>query len=141
VKAIAVPGHGGITAILPKIMEAAGKAPGSVITGGYDISAAALDGLRKGYISVVVDQQPYLQGFMPVVAADVFVTEPAATPSGAPLEPFNTTLVGIDLASGRPALRFARATGSLRLSAIPALPSRAASAMRAVTRRTARMAS
>ena len=40
-----------------------------MITGGYDISAAALDGLRKGYISVVVDQQPYLQGFMPVVAA------------------------------------------------------------------------
>jgi simple sugar transport system substrate-binding protein len=69
VKAIAVPGHGGITAILPKIMEAAGKAPGSLITGGYDISAAALDGLRKGYITVVVDQQPYLQGFMPVVAA------------------------------------------------------------------------
>lgn len=69
VKAIAVPGHGGITAILAKVLDAAGKAPGSVITGGYDISPASIDGLKKGYVTVVVDQQPYLQGFMPVVAA------------------------------------------------------------------------
>jgi simple sugar transport system substrate-binding protein len=28
---------------------------------------ATIDGLKKGYISVVLDQQLYLQGFLPVV--------------------------------------------------------------------------
>jgi simple sugar transport system substrate-binding protein len=69
VKAIAVPGHSGITAVLAKVMEAAGKEPGSLVTGGYDISPLTIDGLRKGYVTVVVDQQPYLQGYMPVLAA------------------------------------------------------------------------
>ena len=47
IKAITVPGHGGITAMLPKIMEGAGKAPGSVITGGFDISSAAMTGCQR----------------------------------------------------------------------------------------------
>ena len=66
-KAIAVPGHGGITAVLQKVLEGAGKQPGEVVAGGYDISPASLEGLRKGYLTVVIDQQFYLQGYMAVM--------------------------------------------------------------------------
>lgn len=68
-KAIIVPGHGGITAVLDKVLKQAGKQPGEVVTSGFDISSAAIQGVRDGYITVVLDQQPYLQGFMPVAAA------------------------------------------------------------------------
>lgn len=68
-KAIIVPGHSGITAVLGKVLADAGKQPGEVIASGFDISAGAIQGLKDGYITVVLDQQPYLQGFMPVVAA------------------------------------------------------------------------
>lgn len=68
-KAIIVPGHGGITAVLDRVLKDAGKAPGEVVTSGFDISSAAIQGVKDGYITVVLDQQPYLQGFMPVVAA------------------------------------------------------------------------
>lgn len=68
-KAIIVPGHGGITAVLDKVLKQAGKKPGEVVTSGFDISSAAIQGVRDGYVTVVLDQQPYLQGFMPVVAA------------------------------------------------------------------------
>ena len=68
-KAIIVPGHGGITAVLDRVLRDAGKAPGEITTAGFDISPAAIQGVKDGYITVVLDQQPYLQGFMPVVAA------------------------------------------------------------------------
>ena len=68
-KAIIVPGHGGITAVLDRVLQDAGKAPGEIVTSGFDISPAAIEGVKDGYITVVLDQQPYLQGFMPVVAA------------------------------------------------------------------------
>lgn len=68
-KAIIVPGHSGITAVLGKVLEGAGKKPGEVIASGFDISPGAIQALKDGYLTVVLDQQPYLQGFMPVVAA------------------------------------------------------------------------
>lgn len=68
-RAIIVPGHGGITAVLDRVLRDAGKAPGEVVTAGFDISPAAIQGVKDGYITVILDQQPYLQGFMPVVAA------------------------------------------------------------------------
>ncbi len=68
-RAIIVPGHGGITAFLGKVLRDAGKDAGSVVTAGFDISPAAIDEVKKGYLTLVLDQQPYLQGFMPVVAA------------------------------------------------------------------------
>ena len=58
--------HGNITAILPKVLEAAGKKPGDVIVGGIDLSPATIDGITKGWISASFDQVLYLQGFNPV---------------------------------------------------------------------------
>lgn len=68
-KAIIVPGHGGITAVLDKVLKGAGKAPGEITTSGFDISTGAIQGVKDGYITAVLDQQPYLQGFLPVLAA------------------------------------------------------------------------
>lgn len=58
--------HGNITAILPKVLEAAGKKPGDIIVGGIDLSPATVDGIKSGYISASFDQVLYLQGFLPV---------------------------------------------------------------------------
>ncbi|MCP4380652.1 MAG: substrate-binding domain-containing protein [Hyphomicrobiales bacterium] len=69
VKGIIVAGHGGITAVLDKVLEGAGKEPGEIATSGFDISSAAIQGVKDGYVTVILDQQPYLQGFMPVLAA------------------------------------------------------------------------
>lgn len=68
-RGIIVPGHGGITAFLGKVVRDAGKDAGEIVTAGFDISPAAIDEVKRGYLTLVLDQQPYLQGFMPVVAA------------------------------------------------------------------------
>jgi simple sugar transport system substrate-binding protein len=66
VKAIATQ-HGNVTAFIGKALQDSGKKPGEVVAGGIDLAPATIDGLKKGYISVVLDQQLYLQGFLPVV--------------------------------------------------------------------------
>jgi len=58
--------HGNVTSFMPKALQGAGKEPGEVIVGGIDLVPATIDGLEEGWISVVLDQQLYLQGFLPV---------------------------------------------------------------------------
>lgn len=59
--------HGGVTSQFQKALEAAGKKPGEVIVGGIDLAPATIDGLEGGWITVTLDQQLYLQGFLPVL--------------------------------------------------------------------------
>lgn len=59
--------HGGITSMFEKILEEAGKSPGDIIAGGIDLTPQTIDGLKSGYVSVTLDQQLYLQGFLPVL--------------------------------------------------------------------------
>ena len=58
--------HGNVTSFIPKALEDAGKKPGDVTVGGIDLVPATIDGLQDGWITVVLDQQLYLQGFLPV---------------------------------------------------------------------------
>ena len=58
--------HGNITAVLPKVLEAAGREPGDIIIGGIDLSPATIDGIKSGYVSASFDQVLYLQGYFPV---------------------------------------------------------------------------
>jgi simple sugar transport system substrate-binding protein len=58
--------HGNITAVLPKVLQAAGKKPGDIKVGGIDLSPATKDGITQGWISASFDQVLYLQGFYPV---------------------------------------------------------------------------
>jgi simple sugar transport system substrate-binding protein len=50
-----------------KGVQAAGKKPGEVIVVGYDITPQNAGELKKGYVTLLNDQQPYLQGYLPVV--------------------------------------------------------------------------
>jgi len=59
--------HGGLTATLPSYLKAAGKAPGELCAAGFDLSAAIAQGIEDGYVSIVLDQQPFLQGYLPIV--------------------------------------------------------------------------
>ena len=59
--------HGSITAVLPKVLQAAGKKPGDIICGGIDLSPATVSALQDGWISASFDQVLYLQGYLPVM--------------------------------------------------------------------------
>jgi simple sugar transport system substrate-binding protein len=59
--------HGVLTGTVPALMRAANKAPGAICAGGFDLSAATVQGIKDGYIAVVLDQQPFLQGFLPIM--------------------------------------------------------------------------
>ena len=37
--------------------------PGSIYAAGFDLSAATVQGVKDGYVNLVIDQQQYLQGF------------------------------------------------------------------------------
>jgi simple sugar transport system substrate-binding protein len=65
--------HGNITAVLPKVLQAAGKKPGDIIVGGIDLSPATVDAITKGWISASFDQVLYLQGYYPV--EQIFLTK------------------------------------------------------------------
>lgn len=41
-------------------------APGKITLAGFDLVPAVLDRMDEGYIQGTVDQQPYLQGYLPV---------------------------------------------------------------------------
>jgi simple sugar transport system substrate-binding protein len=65
VKAIFID-HGNVTSAIPTMMKAANLQPGSIYAAGFDMSPATVQGIKDGYISLVIDQQEYLQGFMAV---------------------------------------------------------------------------
>lgn len=44
-----------------------GKEPGEITVAGFDLVPTVLDGVEEGYIAFTVNQQPYLQGYLPVV--------------------------------------------------------------------------
>jgi simple sugar transport system substrate-binding protein len=55
--------HGNLTSTIPTYMKAGNLAAGKVYMAGFDASAATVQGIKDGYISLVIDQQQYLQGF------------------------------------------------------------------------------
>ncbi len=59
--------HGSITAVLPKVLQAAGKKPGDIVCGGIDLSPATVSALQDNWITASFDQVLYLQGYMPVM--------------------------------------------------------------------------
>ena len=56
-------------AYVAQVLADRGIEPGKVLMGGFDIVAEVLQQMEAGYIQVQVDQQPYMQGFMPVMEA------------------------------------------------------------------------
>lgn len=56
-------------AYVAQVLVDRGVEPGKILMGGFDIVSEVLQQMEAGYIQVQVDQQPYMQGFMPVMEA------------------------------------------------------------------------
>jgi simple sugar transport system substrate-binding protein len=56
-------------AYVAQVLVDRGVEPGKVLMGGFDIVSEVLQQMEAGYIQVQVDQQPYMQGYMPVMEA------------------------------------------------------------------------
>lgn len=56
-------------AYVAQVLADRGIEPGKHLMGGFDIVAEVLQQMEAGYIQVQVDQQPYMQGFIPVMQA------------------------------------------------------------------------
>jgi simple sugar transport system substrate-binding protein len=67
VKLIAYPG-GQPLGNAQTYMEAAGKGPGDIINIGFDTSPQIVEAFDNGWVQLTSDQQPFLQGYMPVLS-------------------------------------------------------------------------
>lgn len=56
-------------AAVARVLKDRGVPPGKVLLGGFDLVPEVLQQMKAGYVQVQVDQQPYMQGFMPVMEA------------------------------------------------------------------------
>jgi simple sugar transport system substrate-binding protein len=66
VKAV-VTDHGGLTSAAATYMKAANLKAGEVYFGGFDVSPATTTAIESGYLQLVIDQQPFLQGYLPIL--------------------------------------------------------------------------
>ena len=75
---------------------------GKVATGGFDLTPQTLESIKGGFLDFTIDQQPYLQGFLPVLGLYLFnlsggLVAPAETDTGltfvtkANVGPYQTT--------------------------------------------------
>ena len=64
---VVVTDHGGLTATLQAYLEAAGKGPDDIYGAGFDLSPATVEAIRSGYTDLVIDQQQWLQGYLPIL--------------------------------------------------------------------------
>jgi simple sugar transport system substrate-binding protein len=55
--------HAGVA----KVLKDRNVPPGKVLLGGFDLVPQVLEMMKAGYIQIQIDQQPYEQGFMPVM--------------------------------------------------------------------------
>ncbi|MBF0529826.1 MAG: substrate-binding domain-containing protein [Deltaproteobacteria bacterium] len=59
--------HGGLTAQLENFFTAAGIKPGAVHGAGFSLSPATASALKKGYVELIGDDQPFMQGYFAVL--------------------------------------------------------------------------
>lgn len=63
---VVITDHGALTGTLEAYIKGAGKGPDDIYAAGFDLSPAIVSQINSGYIDLVGDQQPYLQGYLPV---------------------------------------------------------------------------
>lgn len=64
---IVVTDHGGLTANVPVYAKAASLEPGKVFFAGFDMSPNTAQAVNDGFQNLVIDQQPFLQGYLPIL--------------------------------------------------------------------------
>jgi simple sugar transport system substrate-binding protein len=89
---------GGDTAELAGVMQKFGLNAKGVKAGGFDLAEKTQKGLHEGFLEFTIDQQPYLQGFVPIL--QMFLWQVSGSLSG-PAE-VNTGLKFVDKESITP---------------------------------------
>src|SRR5512135_2237773 len=64
---VIVTDHGGLTATTETYLKAAGKKAGDIKMAGFDLSPATITAIKNGYTGLVIDQQEWLQGYLPIL--------------------------------------------------------------------------
>lgn len=64
---LVVTDHGALTATLETYMTTAELEPDDVIGAGFDLSPATVEAIRGGWTDLVIDQQQWLQGYLPIL--------------------------------------------------------------------------
>jgi simple sugar transport system substrate-binding protein len=64
---VVVTDHGGLTATAGTYLQAAGKKAGDIMMAGFDLSPATTDAISAGWMNLVIDQQEWLQGYLPIL--------------------------------------------------------------------------
>jgi simple sugar transport system substrate-binding protein len=66
-KMVGYPG-GQMLGNVPTYMQAAGKAAGEIFNFGFDTSPQIVEGFKNGWVQLTADQQPFLQGYLPILS-------------------------------------------------------------------------
>jgi simple sugar transport system substrate-binding protein len=66
-KVIVYPG-GQLLGNAPTYMQAANKKPGEIVNVGFDTSPQIVDAFKKGWVQLTADQQPFQQGYLPILS-------------------------------------------------------------------------
>jgi simple sugar transport system substrate-binding protein len=64
---LVVTDHGALTSAAKSYLSAAGKKPGDIFLAGFDLSPATVAAIQDGWMSLVIDQQEWLQGYLPIL--------------------------------------------------------------------------
>jgi simple sugar transport system substrate-binding protein len=64
---VVVTDHGGLTSNAGVYAKAASLEPGKVFFAGFDMSPNTSHAIQEGYLNLVIDQQPFLQGYLPIL--------------------------------------------------------------------------
>lgn len=59
--------HGGLTATTQTYLQAAGKKAGDIKMAGFDLSPATASAIQGGWTNLIIDQQEWLQGYLPIL--------------------------------------------------------------------------
>jgi simple sugar transport system substrate-binding protein len=64
---LVVTDHGALTATLETYLTTAGLGPDDIFAAGFDLSSATVEAIRGGWTDLVIDQQQWLQGYLPIL--------------------------------------------------------------------------
>jgi simple sugar transport system substrate-binding protein len=64
---VVVTDHGGLTSNAGIYAKAASLKPGQVFFAGFDMSPNTSKAIQGGFLNLVIDQQPFLQGYIPIL--------------------------------------------------------------------------
>jgi simple sugar transport system substrate-binding protein len=64
---LVVTDHGQLTSSLETYLTTAGLGPDDVYAAGFDLSAPTVEAIRGGWTDLVIDQQQWLQGYLPIL--------------------------------------------------------------------------